>query len=100
MTAVTANPRLDAKAEELATKLCHFVVGYASVKKIDKGLAERAGVDRTTVSRMRHFRIRHFPSLLTFVKLLAACDLEIQIVRADHGLSPDDPQTDYTQGVW
>ncbi len=56
-------------------------------------LAERTGVSIWTIRGLKHRKVKNFPQLLTFVKLLAAADLEIQIVRVQQGLDPT-PEND------
>ena len=86
----------NAKAENVATYLCHLVLTWAQSRGItNQELQRRSGVSTSTIERLKHRKIRNYPHLLNFVKLLAAADLEICIVRANHGYSPD-PNNDPT----
>lgn len=91
-TPTTVNPQ---KAEGVASYLCHFLMTYAAaIGLTPDALAKKAGVSPDTTRRLKHRRIRNYPQLLNFVKLLAAADLELQIVRVEHGMKPlpdDDP---------
>lgn len=94
--AVPTAPVIDeAIAESMATHLCNVFMQYCDHIGLSAiGLETRTGVSRWTIRGLRHRRVKNFPRLLTFVKLLAAADLELQIVRVNHGLAPDDPTTD------
>lgn len=93
-----APPTIDVKrAEGIATTLCHLVMTYAQARGLStEDLAARSGINRWTIRGLRHRKIKNFPHLLNFVKLLAATDLEVCLVRAEHGMDPlpnptDDP---------
>lgn len=99
-------PVVDArKAEGMASYLCHFLMTYASAKGLStEALARRSGVSIWTIRGLRHRKIRNYPQLLNFVKLLAAADLEVQIVRARNNLTTDPnkdpkPPTAYLTGT-
>lgn len=102
MTAIPADPTPtdptidERKAEGVATYLCHLVLTYAASKGLTTtALARRSGVSIWTIRGLRHKKIKNYPQLLNFVKLLAATDLEVCIVRAEHGMDPiPDPATE------
>lgn len=97
MTAVAKpNPKVDdRRAEGMATYLCNIFMEYCRFAGIStQDLIDRTGINKNTIRGLRHKKVRNYPQLLTFVKLLAAADLELQIVRVQHGMLPDDPTED------
>lgn len=83
------------QAEAKATHLCNTFMRYcAHIGLSTVDLEGRTGVSRWTIRGLRHRKIKNYPQLLNFVKLLAAADLDLQIVRYEQGLDPTDPTDD------
>lgn len=96
LPSLPALPLVDnVRAEGKATHLCNVFMQYcAHIGISTDALSQRTGVSIWTIRGLRHRKIKNFPQLLNFVKLLAAADLELQIVRVQQGLVPDDPTND------
>lgn len=94
-------PTVEVRAERMATHLCNVLMEYCRFIGLSTDeLSTKTGVSKWTIRGLRHKRIRNYPQLLNFAKLVAAADLELQIVRAQHGLVPDDPTADASAPVY
>lgn len=87
-------PNLDQRAESMATHLCNVLMEYCRFIGLSTDtLSARTGVSKWTIRGLRHRRIKNYPQLLNFTKLVAAADLELMLVRVQQGLDPT-PEND------